>query len=100
VAAALALLALGAAAQADVFNRGGTQDAYGNWTGVASLEITGVGNLGNSGWQCGCSGGGSGSDRVFAATLIEFVLATVVSTPDRLARQQWCSAVDSPLPLA
>jgi hypothetical protein len=36
LAAALALLALGAAAQADVFNMGGARNANGTWTGLAS----------------------------------------------------------------
>lgn len=42
------LLAVAAAAQADVFNMGGTRNADGTWTGLASLEFVPVGNPGNA----------------------------------------------------
>ena len=42
------LLAVATAAQADVFNLGGTRKADGTWTGLASLEFVPVGNPGNA----------------------------------------------------
>jgi probable HAF family extracellular repeat protein len=38
-------------AQADVFNMGGTRNADGSWTGLASIEFVTVGNPGNLGEQ-------------------------------------------------
>ncbi len=54
-------------AQADVFNMGGTQNADGTWTGLASLETVAVGNLGNTGELSGAGAGGSGPDRICGA---------------------------------
>jgi formylglycine-generating enzyme required for sulfatase activity len=42
------LLAGGAGQAADVFNMGGTRNADGSWTGLASLETVPVGNPGNA----------------------------------------------------
>ena len=61
------MLVLGTAAQADVFNMGGTRNADGTWTGLASLEIVPVGNLGNTGEWSGQSYGGYGPDRICGA---------------------------------
>jgi hypothetical protein len=41
------LLAGGTGQAADVFNMGGTRNADGSWTGLASLETVPVGNPGN-----------------------------------------------------
>jgi formylglycine-generating enzyme len=64
LALALSVLALSAAAQADVFNMGGTRNADGSWNGLASLETVPVGNLHNTGEWSGTSYGGSGPDRI------------------------------------
>lgn len=58
LAAALAVLALGTAAQADVFNMP---------DGQTSLETVPVGNLGNTGEWSGESYGGYGPDRICGA---------------------------------
>ena len=58
VAVAAVLLAAGAA-QADVFNMGGTRDpATGVWTGLASLEMVHVGDPGNTGDVAGAGASG------------------------------------------
>ena len=61
------VLTLGTAAQASVFDMGGTRNADGTWTGLASLETVPVGNPGNTGEWSGQSYGGDGPDRICGA---------------------------------
>ena len=77
LAAALAVLAFGTAAQADVFSMG---------TGLTSLETVPVGNLGNAGELSG-EGVGYGYPATQAA-----VVACVSAAPTRSA----CSGVSLP----
>jgi formylglycine-generating enzyme required for sulfatase activity len=51
-------------ARADVLNMGGTRNADGSWTGLASLETVPVGNVGNLGQLSGAGAGGYGPDRI------------------------------------
>jgi sulfatase modifying factor 1 len=67
LAGATAAALLASAAQADVFNMGGTRNPDGTWNGLASLEMVPVGNPGNTGEWSGQSYGGFGPDAIVGA---------------------------------
>ncbi len=66
------LLLFAGIAQANVLNMGGTRDAQGHWTGLASLETVHVDNAGNAGEWSGHSSGGYGPDRICGAVSYEY----------------------------
>jgi formylglycine-generating enzyme len=68
----LGIVLAASAAQADVFNLGGTRDANGHWTGLASLETVPVGDPGNTGEGSGMIYGGSGLDRICGAVNYDY----------------------------
>ena len=72
VGLAVILLATGGAVQADVLNMGGTRDACGTWTGLASLETVPVGDVGNAGEWSGESYGGYGKNRICGSVSYEY----------------------------
>jgi hypothetical protein len=51
-------------AHADVFNMGGTRNADGKWTGLASLETVPVGDAGNAADTAAHSGNSAGQGAV------------------------------------
>ena len=64
----VAALLAASGAMADVRNMGGTRNADGSWTGLASLETVPVGNTGNTGELSGASApDGVGHDRICGA---------------------------------
>jgi formylglycine-generating enzyme required for sulfatase activity len=86
VAVAAMLLAAGAV-QADVFNMGGTRNADGSWTGLASLETVPVGNAGNAADTHGAGYGSVaytysiGKYEVTAGQYCEFLNAVAATDP-------------------
>jgi len=69
---AVAVLLVAGMAQANVLSMGGTRDANGTWTGLASLETVPVGNAGNVGELSGSGAGGYGPDRICGAVSYEY----------------------------
>jgi len=68
----VAVLLVAGMAQANVLSMGGTRDANGTWTGLASLETVPVGNAGNVGELSGSGAGGYGPDRICGAVSYEY----------------------------
>jgi formylglycine-generating enzyme required for sulfatase activity len=70
------VLTLGTAAQASVFDMGGTRNPDGTWNGLASLETVPVGNLRNTGELSGASAGGEGPDAIVGSVSYTYNIGT------------------------
>ena len=72
IAGIVAVLLFAGMAQANVLSMGGTRDANGTWTGLASLDTVPVGNPGNVGELSGSGAGGYGPDRICGSVAYEY----------------------------
>ena len=84
------------AAQADVFNMGGTRNADGTWTGLASLETVPVGDPGNAADTAAHSGNSAGQGAVAYSYNIgkyEVTAGQYTRVPQRRGRNRHLRAV-------